>query len=248
MNESIIDRGIWVALSTGIAILAGVLYAYLEQKAQQSSPNSKTFDPDPWIVHSLRMIYAVSLPALALFTQGSLTYRGLGLKPFPWSATASIGDTPWRIWQLDAEATVTMILVTWVIFYLGFRSAGYRKAQSFHASSIKNALRESVINQVHWAFYRELFVYFMGIAVGSWLGIIPSLAEALLNPGTWTRLKNRHERTSLVFTSGLFIASLVLFIQTQNLWLMLLYEIATRLVFSGYGPVSGHASGQDTSV
>ena len=248
MNESIIDRGLWVALSTGIAILAGVFYAYLEQKAQPTSPEHKKFAPDPWMVNSLRLIYAVSIPALALFTQGSLTYRGLGLKPFPWSAMASIGRSPWRTWQMDVEATVVVMFLTWIIFYLGFRSAGYRKTQSLRWSSIANAFREGVIDQVHWAFYRELFVYFLGIGVGSWLGIMPILAECLLNPGTWTRLKNTHSRTALIFAGGLLVASLVLFIQTQNLWLMVGYEVATRLVFSGYLPVSRYASQHHTSV
>lgn len=236
MNEPILDRVIWLVFSVGLAILSGVTLAYVEQIYQYAPSDKKWwyFLRNTWFNNIVRFFYAVCIPAIALFSQGVLTYRGLGFKPFPWSPTVSENGKNWLIWQQDFEALVLILILSGIVLACGLRSSGgYRFGQKTNIwTSLMLATRESFIDQVHWAFYRELFVTIWGVAFGSWIVMGPLSVELLLNPATWTRVKNAPGITSLTINCGILFASTILFIQTQNLWLMLVMEFILRMLFS----------------
>ncbi len=226
MNESISNRGSWVAVSIGIAVFSSVMLAYLEQNYQRDLLDKKWWYVlrQPWLNNVLRFIYAFSLPSIALFS-GLLTYRGLGFKSLPWSPAAAQNREIWLIWQHDIETAFVVIIVTWIVMAYGLRSLGKHKGSAQRpggATSIVLAVRESIIDQIHWTFYREFCIIIWGIARGSWVVIVPLSIELWLNPATWTRIKDEWGTTSLIINSGLLFASTILFIQTQNLWLMLI--------------------------
>ena len=208
MSASLLDQCIWVALSVGIAILAGVMNAYAKQMVQRTPADKKWLAilRTPWFIDTLRLLYAISIPALALFFSGILSYRGLGLKPFPWSQQSSEGQTLWLTWQQDFEKTVVVCGLTYLILNMGLRSAGSSKNNPRPGllTATLSGLQESIIDQVHWTFYRELCIRIWGIARGSWIVAIPLSVELFLNPATWTRLKDQRGINSLVVNCGIF--------------------------------------------
>ena len=238
MNDFIIDRVIWIALSVGIAILSGVVLAYMKQHDQRvTSENTwRSIFRNDWLINILRLLYAVSLPAIALFTQGVLSYRGLGIKFLPWTATVRPNDNMWVVWQHDIESTIVVIILTWLVLTFGLRAVSSRITHQWSkvAAITVSAIRESIIDQVHWSFYRELCIYIWGIANGSWIVVLPLSIELLLNPATWSNINNEVQVTKRIITCGIFLASTILFIQTQNLWVMVVMEIVLRVIFARY--------------
>jgi len=236
LNESIGDRGSWVAVSIGIAVFSSVMLAYLEQNDQRAPLDKKWwyFLRNPWFHNILRFFYAVSIPSIALFS-GLLTYRGLGFKPLPWSPAVAQNGAIWLMWQHDTETAFVVIVTTWIIMAYGLRTLGKHRGiyqRPGDATSFVLAVRESIIDQIHWAFYRELCIIIWGIARGSWVVIVPLSIELSLNPATWTRIKHERGTTSLIIKCGILFASTILFIQTQNLWLMLIMEFVLRVLFA----------------
>ncbi|TFG71492.1 MAG: hypothetical protein E4H27_04495, partial [Anaerolineales bacterium] len=234
MNEPILDRVIWLVFSVGLAILSAVTLAYVEQIAQRVPSDKKWwyFLLNPWLNHSLRFVYAICIPAIALFAQGALTYRGLGFKPFPWMPFVSGSGDKWLVWLNDSETMFLILFLTGLVLAYGLQSSGGNRSEHKPniGTSLITASRESLIDQIHWAFYRELCVTFWGVALGSWIVMVPLSIELLLNPATWTKVKNVQGRTSLIAHSGILFASTILFIQTQNLWLMLMLEFTLRML------------------
>ena len=91
--------------------------------------------------------------------------------------------------------------------------------------SLGHSLREAVYHQAHWAFYREPFVLLWGTELGAWAGLIPVAAEALVNPARWTDLQSPARGRDLLIRVGLAVMSAVLFIQTQNIWPVLIVDM-----------------------
>ena len=236
MSTSLLDQGILVALSVGIAILAGVVSAYLEQTYDRDPTKLKWWDfmRKRWVIDTLRLLYAIIIPAIALLLQGTLSYRGLGLKPFPWAPSVTDRQAFITAWQKDVEFTLMVLAVCWIILTLGLRSvAGFRNyAKPGIPAAALSSIYESIINQVHWAFYRALSIAIWGIASGSWVVVIPIVLELFLNPATWTRLKDQRGINVLIVNSGIFLCSTILFLQTQNLWVMLCLDFVLRMIFA----------------
>jgi hypothetical protein len=234
LTASLIDQGIWVSLSVGIAILAGVFNAYIDQTSKRTPKLEKWYVilSNPSFRDALRLIYAISIPAVALFSQGILSYRGLGLKPLPWSTSVTDRKTLLLTWQNDLELTILLLISNWIILSLGLRSFRINYPKPGFINGIIPSIQESLIEQVHWAFYRELCITIWGIAVGSWITVIPVLLELVLNPATWSRIKSQKGVNSLVANSAIFISSTMLYIQTQNLWLMLCFDMLFRWMFA----------------
>ncbi|MDF1512763.1 MAG: hypothetical protein P1S60_03020 [Anaerolineae bacterium] len=238
MTPAIVDRSIWVALSTGLAILFTVLYAFMDQVNARHSAVRKWWElvRSPGFIKILRLLYATSIPAVALFTQGALTYRGLGLKSLPRTQIAAQASNSWQTWQADAEVSATVCFVTFFILTAGIRRSGtHRPGDSPDPIMvIGNSFYEGFVNQIHWAFYRELFIFLWGIAFGSWLVVIPLTLELLLNPANWSEFKDQHGITRRLIQTAIFVASTIQFIQTQNLWLMLIADMLLRMSFYRY--------------
>ena len=158
----------------------------------------------------------------------------MGLKHFPWSPSVPEGQTIWLTWQHDIEKSIVVLMFTGIILTLGLRSIGmnWKFPRPGFLTVLASSLQESIIDQVHWAFYRELCIRVWGITRGSWIVMIPLSLELLLNPATWTRIKDQRGINTLVVNSGILIASTMLFMQIQNIWLMLCMEFALRMMFA----------------
>jgi hypothetical protein len=213
-----------------------VLKAYAEFIYQKAPEPAKWwhFGLNPVFVDSSRLLYATCIPAAALFLQGVLTYRGLGFKAFPWSSAAVDHQVTWAVWQGDSEQTVWVTAVTWLLLSLGLRASSvvYKQYKPGTLVSALSGAQETIIDQAHWAFYRELCIVLCGISYGAWIVAVLLSVELLLNPATWTRIKNQEGINSLAVNSGIFITSTILYLHTQNLWLMLLMEFILRLLFA----------------
>ncbi len=234
-ETALLERWVWLNVSLVIALLASALRWFLErphlreQRRTNPSPTSyRAVWEMPWIIHPLRLLYAVGIPALALLWRGVLTPSGLGLKPFFWTAaqTLSTLSGSWDSWVRDLGWTCAFAGGFWVLVALADRTAKRLSPPRETRHSLSAALREAVYHQVHWAFYREPFVLLFGVGMGAWLGLVPVAGEALLNPARWTELQSPPRGRDLLIRVGLAVLSAMLFIQTQNLWLMLLADTA----------------------
>ncbi len=256
------SRWEWVWVSVALATVAALVYWLVAHQARarhrgnlpaQEPPRSETpvqlrsFDPwvalltildTPWIAQPLRLLYAVGLPAAALFWQHSLSMRGLGLQPLPTDIVRRELDLPfveealglpgilggdWLDWARDLGYFAVVITITRLVIAAGDAAMRRRPdaSRQIHRQPLLVALRDAVYYQVHWAFYREPFVVTWGIPLGSWLGVLPVLLETVVNPIFWLNLRRgdaSHYRRVLV-RCGLFVAGTQLYLLTQNLWL-----------------------------
>jgi hypothetical protein len=243
-ETALLERWVWLNVSLVIALLASALRWFLERPYLQrylnanavpganavpsanavSIPHRAVWDR-PWIIHPLRLLYAVGIPALALLWRGVLTPSGLGLKPFFWAdQTLSTLSGSWDSWMRDLGWTCAFAGGFWVLVVLADRAAKRLAPPRVTRHSLSAALREAVYHQAHWAFYREPFVLLLGVGMGAWAGLLPVAGEALLNPARWTDLQSPTRGRDLLIRVGLAVLSAMLFIQTQNIWLMLLAD------------------------
>ena len=216
-----------------IALLASALRWFLERPQLQGrlrtdaapTPQRAVWDM-PWIIHPLRLLYAVGIPAMALLWRGALTPSGLGLKPFFWAADQMLSTAPGSLdnWARDLGWTCAFAIGFWVLVAIADRTTKSLSPSRETRRSLGEALREAVYHQAHWAFYREPFVLLLGVGMGTWAGLLPVAGEALLNPARWTDLQSPARGRNLLIRVGLAVLSAMLFIQTQNIWLMLLAD------------------------
>jgi len=232
-ETALLERWVWLNVSLVIALLAGAFRWFLERphlrRQLHTSPSLTPYRPVwemPWIIHPLRLLYAVGIPAIALLWRGVLTPSGLGLKPFFWAADQTLSSLSgsWHSWVRDLGWTCAFAGGFWVLIVLADRMAKRLAPPHVTRHSLSAALREAVYHQAHWAFYREPFVLLFGVGLGAWLGLLPVAAEALLNPARWTDLQSSTRGRDLLIRVGLAILSAMLFIQTQNIWLMALAD------------------------
>ena len=228
----LVERWLWLTTSLGIALLAIAVRLILERPGVRtaSSPKTKhrTILAMPWIIHPLRLLYAVGIPAAAFLWRGALTTSGLGLQQFFWVDTQALDMAPgsWDNWTRDIGWTCVFAFGLWVIVTIADQTIKRMDKTRGTKHRPDVALREAVYHQVHWAFYREPFVLVLGIGLGTWAGLIPVAAEALINPARWTDLQSPTRGRDLLIRASLAVTSALLFIQTQNLWLTILADMA----------------------
>jgi hypothetical protein len=213
--DALTERWIWLIGSVGVAMSAAILQWILErwpQRPSDDAPHARDVAARAWLVQPLRLLYAVGIPAAALLWRGTLTSRGLGLHP-PGSATDWMQDLGW------GAAIVALTGGALLLGDLQARRLTERTPSTHHNLGV--ALREAVYHEAHWAFYREPFVLLWGAGPGAWAGLIPVALEALANPARWTDMQRPHRGRDLVVRAGVAVASAMLYIQTQNLWLAL---------------------------
>lgn len=232
-ETALLERWVWVNISLVIALLASALRWFLERphlrerlRANMTAiPQHPVWDI-PWIVHPLRLLYAVGIPAAALLWRGALTSSGLGLKPFFWAADQALPTAPgsWDTWVRDLGWTCAFASGFWLLVAIADQASKRFAPARETRRSLGVTLREAVYHQVHWAFYREPFVLLFGVGIGAWAGLLPVAGEALLNPARWTDLQSPERGRDLLIRMGLAVLSAMFFIQTQNIWLMLLAD------------------------
>lgn len=180
-----------------------------------------------WIVRSLRLLYAVGIPALALFWRGALTSTGMGLKPFFWADNHAFDGNPvsWADWLHDIGWACLVALGLWLMVTIGEYNAKRLTVQrNTRRHNLGFAIREAVYHQIHWAFYREPFVLLWGIGIGAWAGLAPVAAEALVNPARWSDAQSPARGRDLLIRVGLAVMSAILYIETQNIWVILIAD------------------------
>ncbi len=177
---------------------------------------------NPWFIQPLRLLYAVGIPAAAFLWRGVLTTSGLGLQQFFWIDNQAFDMAPgsWDNWVRDIGWTCAMAFGFWLLVIIADHTTRSRVTQR----RPDVALREAIYHQAHWAFYREPFVLLLGVGLGTWAGLIPVAAEALVNPARWTDLQSPARGRDLLIRVGLAVLSALLFIQTQNIWLAILAD------------------------
>ncbi|MBN2393443.1 MAG: hypothetical protein JXR84_22110 [Anaerolineae bacterium] len=232
-ETALLERWVWLNISLVIALLASALRWFLERPHLQKHlrldaaliPYHAVWEI-PWIIQPLRLLYAVGMPALALLWRGVLTPSGLGLKPLFRTTDQALSASPgnWDTWVRDLGWTCAFAGGFWILVALADRTARRFSAPRTTRRSLGVALREAVYHQAHWAFYREPFVLLLGVGMGAWAGLLPVAGEALLNPARWTDLQSPTHGRDLLIRAGLAVLSAMLFIQTQNIWLMLLAD------------------------
>ncbi len=224
-ESALLERWLWLTASLGIATLASAVRWFLERpRAKTTSPLTEqhTVLQNPWIIQPLRLLYAVGIPAAAFLWRGALTTRGLGLQQFFWSDSQALdlASGSWDNWVRDIGWTCALACGFWLIVMIADHTARTRIAQR----RFDVALREAIYHQAHWAFYREPFVLVLGVGLGTWAGLIPVAAEAIVNPARWTDLQYPARGRDLLIRVGLAVLSALLFIQTQNIWLAILAD------------------------
>lgn len=226
----------WLAGSMVAAVLAAWGAWILRRTDDAERPwlaRWRNWPGRPWVIQTIRILYAVGIPAAALLWRGILTERGLGIQSFPWSQTIAPASMPasYRNWALDLGWTLLIATGAAMIIVLGERHQLSPHPPEIH-HDLGLALREAIYHEIHWAFYREPFVLLRGTAVGAWAGLIPVLLEAVLNPMRWGDLHSPARGRDLLVRALLAVVSVLIFLQTQNLWVALLAD-------AGLGWVAG---------
>lgn len=224
------QRWLWLAASVATALLFASLQWLLRQPGERLSPwieQARRWPGAPWLWQVARLSYAVGLPALALFWQGALTERGLGLQPVLWltDAPAELVQANWLDWVRDLGWAAGIGGGAWLLAILGqhlVQQATGEAARYEHHFGL--AGREAIYHQVHWAFYREPFVLLWGNGWGAWLGLGLVALEAACNPLRWEDWRFFGRGRDLLVRALLAVVSLLLYLQTQNLWLALLTD------------------------
>jgi len=243
VSDAHIDRWDWLLGSIIVATLASLLHWLLHyvNAASSKRPSAdniwlrllatralRTME-SPWVAFPVRLIYAIAIPTAALFWQGALTARGLGLQSMravtlalPGTHSVAQSGTRGQAWGNDLSWLIVVAGVTALVMAAGSHRARQLAPQSTTGRrNLGVAILEAVYHEVHWAFYREPFVYMCGIGLGSWLGALPVLLETGISLMFWESLRTRgaaYQQQALV-RAGLFVASTQLYLLTQNLWL-----------------------------
>jgi len=228
VSETGASRRDWLLISLVLATLASLIHwligylagAHGRRRAEDNvwAAALRVFE-NPWITYPVRLIYGIGLPAAALFWQGSLTTRGLGL------TTAGLLVDPGSA----VSWTIVVTVVAAFLLTVGYRIARRLAPESLETRrSVGRAILEALYHEAHWAFYREPFIIAWGIGVGSWLGAIAVAAETVVNPMFWECLHARDAvaRRRYLVRAGLLVASAQLFILTQSLLLTLVMHVA----------------------
>ena len=234
------ERWLWLGGSVVLAILAAGVNWLLHSppgKLVVWQQRWQRWPGRPWVQELVRLVYYLGLPASALLWRGALTERGLGLQPFPWSPTiisAAHTVINWTDWVRDLGWTGGIALAAALIVFLSQRQViRLRHTSPARHRDIGVAFRAATYQESHWAFYRAPFVLLWGTALGSWAGILPLLVENILNPLFWEELSSAKRGYNLWLNGILFIASTLIYLQTQNIWCALLADIALRWLW-GY--------------
>jgi ABC-type antimicrobial peptide transport system permease subunit len=166
-------------------------------------------------------LYQVGLPFLALIAGSvSLDLLGLGID---WFREDHLLGFTLREW-LEGSA-FTAGAVVFVIGVLAFTRAP--NPTSITPESGLLALRNAIYDEAHWALYRSPFVLLLGDGM---FGALAGLALVLIEHGVRQRVAPHQISRGrwLLLVLGL-LTSALLFVLTQNLWLMIAANTLIRV-------------------
>ena len=241
------ERWIWLSSSVALAVLAAWVRWFISRPRSDVPPwldRWQRWWGRPWVEEWGRLAFTVGIPAAALLWRGVLTERGLGLQPLLWprgSVPFEVRQANWQNWVTDVGWTVGIVVVTGLVFGLAhYQQRRLSRPEITAHHDLGTAMREAIHHESHWAFYREPFVLLWGAPIGSWVGLLLALVEALLNPHCWDDLQTLERGRNVLVRAGLGVMSALLFIRTQNLWCALVADVILGYVL---GSIAPHASG-----
>lgn len=237
VSDPTLARWDWLLLAVLTATLASLAQWAIAQPAVARSRYGPTLNAlvhSSWLAHPLRLLHAVGIPACALCWQHALSVKGLGLKPLPgivWAPDAAMQQAPGLVtWLHDIGSLVILTIAFAGLVLLGDRMARRSRVSVLAPGEPRSwtiAVRESIIHQVRWAFYREPFVFAWGLTLGSWLGALPVILEALVSPTFWRSLRsgNAADARATLIRAGLLVVSILSYLATQNIWMAIVGNV-----------------------
>ncbi len=236
-----VGRWDWLLISIIVGTFASLIRWFVAHQAETATTHGawrqgEAILASPWVAGPLRLAYAVGLPAIALFWQSALSARGLGLLPLPVTRSGPALDglffPTWDVWIKGLGWMVGISAAFWLIVVLGDVAARERRGNApasgrrlIHLSpgALPRIVEDAVVYQIHWAFYREPFIFLWGTPLGIWLGAIPVVFEVAINPRLWEQLHAEGPPAvrAVLVRGGIFVASALVMIYTQNLWMAL---------------------------
>jgi hypothetical protein len=169
-------------------------------------------------------VFHVGLPFAALISGAlSLDLLGLGTDWFDAGQVAGFEPSAWlRGLGAAALATAFVLAVLWFAWRATPDEAGGRIPAAI-------AIRNAIYDEVHWAFYRSPFILLLTDAyLGTLVGCVVVLGERLAQRRL-AGIGPAPRSDDLIWISCLLTSS-VLYLATQNLWLMIGADIVIRLV------------------
>jgi cbb3-type cytochrome oxidase subunit 3 len=184
----------------------------------------------PWGVELLRLAYYLLLPYYAL-VQGLISAQGLGIGEhlnWPQDILRAAGWTALALFLLS---------LSWWAFRRAIRDdAHYPPPENLMLSASPwgwgYTLREAAYLQMFWGFCRAVWVPFVGIYYGAFLGLGIVYLVGWLNPATRAGLALSGKREAIIHTASLALCSTVLYVQTGNLWLCFGMHALVELVLA----------------
>jgi membrane protease YdiL (CAAX protease family) len=189
----------------------------------------------------LRLLFYVGVPFAALVLgHDAVTSRFLGLQPL---ATPTSGQTDadavvanWRDWTRDIGWAVALgialglfLAIAWWRHRRALREIGAVPHCTAAAASAWLVFREAAYHEVHWAFYRNAPIMALGPYWGTWIGLTFVGLEASLNPAWRRALGDAQHSAYTLMRVSLALASSLLFLQTENLWLAMVVHFGVSL-------------------
>lgn len=238
------ERWAWLAGSILLAFLVswiGWAFRHMEGRPRRIYNAWCAWPGRPWVEQTARLLYTVGIPALALFWRGALKESGLGLQPFPWQETSVITTSlpaTWDNWLgdiLSALALGTTLILLVAVARRPLQRANISPSVRTHDVAV--SLREAVVHEIHWSFYREPFILLWSADIGVWIGALVTLLEAALNPARWADLRNPTAAYDLLLRASLAVSSASLFLLTHNIWIAILMHALLFWYWGTYTPV-----------
>ncbi len=215
------ERWIWLGSSLLLTVLitqgSWWLWRWEKSRARlERFVQHPAFSP---LLQLLRLFYAIGVPfAALLWGHDALIGLLLGLQPFSGPEPAAV----WKAWAMDIGWAVALGLAAW-----GLLALGWRTVRRVDRGAISRCLTgpawmlpfQAIGYEAHWSFYRNAFVVTLGAYWGSWAGLGLLALETLLNPWWRRGLREGEQLPALLVRAGLAVLSVVLYLQTTNLWL-----------------------------
>lgn len=175
-------------------------------------------------------VFKIGVPFLAVISGAlSLDLLGLGTDWFDASHVAGFEPADWL--RGTGAAALAVAFVSAVLWLAG-REVAHARLRS---APVLARLRDAAYDQVHWAFYRSPFVLAFGDAYwGAVAGFAVIVAERLIQRRVAPALAGSRA-DDLAWLLRLLTSS-VLYLATQNLWLMIAADLALRLLAARLWP------------
>jgi hypothetical protein len=183
----------------------------------------------PWAEEMVRLSYYLGIPFLAT-VNGLLGADLLGVSGTQWAKGKSVQGFLWEDWARGAGMAVTAVFVVMGLWFAARRFARWAGLTplmpGFHGPLWQRFLHV-LYDQSHWAFYRSGPILWLDdVYWGAFAGLALVLLESALNPAHWWRLRSTDTAGPTLIRLGMAWVSTLLFLGTQNLWLIIGVHLA----------------------